>query len=127
MIPRHFTSRSGRTRVIRWSKLGLIGLGSACFAILLFSALVLYTPALHWLAGDWTGAQTSRYFDKLANDLSAGAVNALVAPEPDPDLPEGNWLPTKAGLPFSLTFRTYVPKDVVKTGAWFVPAVELAD
>jgi hypothetical protein len=27
------------------------------------------------------------------------------------------------GKPFSLTFRTYVPKDVVKRGEWFPPAV----
>ena len=33
-------------------------------------------------------------------------------------VPESNWLPSTDGKPFSLTFRTYVPKDVVKRGEW---------
>lgn len=33
-------------------------------------------------------------------------------------VPESNWLPAPAGKPFSLTFRTYVPKDAVKRGQW---------
>ena len=53
-----------------------------------------------------------------------GSLTLFLGPKPDPGFPEANWLPTKAGQPFSLTFRTYVPKEAVKTGEWFVPAVE---
>jgi len=31
---------------------------------------------------------------------------------------ESNWLPSPESKPFSLTFRTYVPKDLVKRGEW---------
>jgi hypothetical protein len=38
--------------------------------------------------------------------------------------PESNWLLAPSGKAFSLTIRTYVPKDVVKRGEWFPPAVK---
>ena len=34
---------------------------------------------------------------------------------------QSNWLPSPQGKPFSLTFRTYVPKDIVKRGEWTPP------
>lgn len=37
-------------------------------------------------------------------------------------VPESNWLPSPSGKPFSLTFRTYVPKNIVKK-AWAPPPV----
>lgn len=39
-------------------------------------------------------------------------------------MPESNWLPSAAGKGFSLTLRTYVPKDMVKRGEWFPPAIK---
>ena len=48
----------------------------------------------------------------------------LIAAQPDETVPESNWLPAPAGKPFSLTFRTYVPRQVVKDGKWFPPALE---
>ncbi|MNL82653.1 hypothetical protein D3C87_2100820 [compost metagenome] len=39
------------------------------------------------------------------------------------EIAESNLLPSPQGKPFSLTFRTYVPKDVVKRGEWFPPAI----
>ncbi|WP_370638918.1 DUF1214 domain-containing protein [Croceicoccus sp. Ery5] len=45
-----------------------------------------------------------------------------MAPEPPAGAPQANWLPSPKGKGFSLTFRTYVPRDVVKSGGWFPPA-----
>jgi hypothetical protein len=59
---------------------------------------------------------------KLANELD-GSLKIAVGPKPVPGIPESNWLPSPAGKPFSLTFRTYVPKDLVKEGKWAPPAV----
>jgi hypothetical protein len=53
-----------------------------------------------------------------------GALEILISAQPDPNRPQSNWLPAPAGKPFSLTFRTYVPKELVKRGDWFPPAVE---
>jgi hypothetical protein len=38
-------------------------------------------------------------------------------------VPESNWLPSAEGKPFSLTFRTYVAKDLIKQGEWQPSAV----
>lgn len=37
---------------------------------------------------------------------------------------KSNWLPAPDGKPFSLTLRTYVPKELVKRGEWFPPAIK---
>ena len=47
-----------------------------------------------------------------------GSLKIAVAAGPVPGIPDSNLLPAPDGKPFSLTFRTYVPKDVVKRGAW---------
>ena len=52
-----------------------------------------------------------------------GSLKILIAPEYDPLVPKSNWLPSAAGSGFSLTLRTYVPRDAVKRGEWFPPAV----
>lgn len=52
-----------------------------------------------------------------------GSLKIFLAPAPGTGIPESNWLPAPEGKPFSLTFRTYVPKDVVKRGEWFPPAL----
>lgn len=43
------------------------------------------------------------------------------------NVPEANWLPTAPGKLFSLTWRTYIPKEIVKQGNWFPPAVSARD
>ena len=53
-----------------------------------------------------------------------GSLKLLVAPQPVEGMPVSNWLPSPDGQPFSLTFRSYVPKSAVQTGEWFPPAVE---
>jgi len=52
-----------------------------------------------------------------------GSLKIAIGPKPVAGVSESNWLPSPAGKPFSLTFRTYVPKDIVKRGQWTPPAV----
>lgn len=54
-----------------------------------------------------------------------GSLKIVIGPSPISGVPESNWLPSKAGQPYSLTFRTYVPKEAVKTGEWAPPAVTM--
>jgi hypothetical protein len=42
-------------------------------------------------------------------------------------VPESNWLPSAAGKPFSLTYRTYVPKDAMRRCEWTPPALEAVE
>lgn len=52
-----------------------------------------------------------------------GSLKIAIGPKPVAGVPETNWLPSPEGKPFSLTFRTYVPKDIVKRGEWQPAAV----
>jgi hypothetical protein len=52
-----------------------------------------------------------------------GSLKVAIGPKPVAGAAESNWLPSAEGRPFSLTFRTYVPKDVVKRCQWTPPAV----
>jgi hypothetical protein len=56
-----------------------------------------------------------------------GSLTLVLAPKPVAGVPESNWLPTAPGKPFSLTWRTYIPKDIVTQGNWFPPAVSKRD
>ncbi len=47
-----------------------------------------------------------------------GSLKIAIGPKPFASVPDSNWLPSAGGKPFSLTFRTYVPKDIVKKGNW---------
>lgn len=49
-----------------------------------------------------------------------GSLKIGIGPAPVTGVPETSWLPSAAGKPFSLTFRTYVPKEIVKT-QWAPP------
>ena len=53
-----------------------------------------------------------------------GSLKILLASKPNAAVPESNWLPAADGKGFSLTLRTYVPKDLVKRGEWFPPALK---
>jgi hypothetical protein len=52
-----------------------------------------------------------------------GSLKIAIGPKPVAGIAESNWLPSPEGKPFSLTFRTYVPKDGVKRGEWTPPPV----
>ncbi|HWJ98397.1 MAG TPA: DUF1214 domain-containing protein [Acidimicrobiales bacterium] len=51
-----------------------------------------------------------------------GGMQIFVAPDARGTIAEANWLPAAEGRPFSLTFRAYVPREIVKQGEWFPPA-----
>ncbi|HVY05641.1 MAG TPA: DUF1214 domain-containing protein [Burkholderiales bacterium] len=51
-----------------------------------------------------------------------GSLKIGIGPKPPPGVPESNWLPSAPGKPFALTFRTYVPKEIVRT-EWAPPAL----
>lgn len=53
-----------------------------------------------------------------------GSLKILFASKPNAAVPESNWLPAPEGKGFTLTLRTYVPKDLVKRGEWFPPAIK---
>jgi hypothetical protein len=52
-----------------------------------------------------------------------GGLKIRVARKPDASMSDSNWLPAPNGQAFSLTLRAYVPKDPVKLGEWFPPAL----
>ncbi len=52
-----------------------------------------------------------------------GSLTLVLAPESVAGVPQANWLPTATGRPFSLTWRTYIPKEIVKQGNWFPPPI----
>jgi hypothetical protein len=56
-----------------------------------------------------------------------GSLKIAIGPKQVAGVPESNWLPSPEGKPFSLTFRAYVPKEIVKDGKWTPPAVEKAN
>ncbi|ACA15734.1 protein of unknown function DUF1214 [Methylobacterium sp. 4-46] len=52
-----------------------------------------------------------------------GSLKIAVGPKPVAGVPKTNWLPSAEGRPFSLTFRAYVPREVVKRCEWTPPSV----
>jgi len=52
-----------------------------------------------------------------------GSLKIAIGPQAVSGVPASNWLPAPPGKAFSLTFRTYVPKDSVKNGTWTPPPV----
>jgi hypothetical protein len=54
-----------------------------------------------------------------------GSLKIAIGPKAVEDVPDSNWLPAPSGREFSLTFRTYVPKELVRRGEWAPPAVTL--
>jgi hypothetical protein len=53
-----------------------------------------------------------------------GSLKIAVGPKPVSGVAESNWLPSAEGKPFSLTFRTYVPKRAAQTCEWTPPTLE---
>jgi hypothetical protein len=52
-----------------------------------------------------------------------GSLKIGIGPKPVDGIPEENWLPSAEGKPFSLTFRTYVPKEAARRCEWTPAAV----
>jgi hypothetical protein len=53
-----------------------------------------------------------------------GSLSIWLASSMPQGIPASNWLPTPAGKGFSLNLRMYVPKQDVRDGKWFPPAIE---
>jgi hypothetical protein len=53
-----------------------------------------------------------------------GSLKIATGPALPKGVAETNWLPSAAGKPFALTFRTYLPKDIVRRGDWTPPPLE---
>jgi hypothetical protein len=53
-----------------------------------------------------------------------GSLKIAIGPKPNSNVPESNWLPSAAGKPFSLTFRTYVPREAAQKCEWTPPPLE---
>lgn len=56
-------------------------------------------------------------YSPLKNEAD-GSLKIGIGPHPPAGVPESNWLPSPEAKPFSLTLRTYVPKDAVKKLEW---------
>lgn len=54
---------------------------------------------------------------------SDGSLSIWLASSMPKGIPASNWLPTPAGKGFSLNLRMYVPKQDVRDGTWFPPAI----
>ena len=52
-----------------------------------------------------------------------GSLKIAIGPKPVDGVPESNWLPSAEGKPFTLTFRSYLPKASVINEKWQPPAV----
>jgi len=53
-----------------------------------------------------------------------GSLSIWLAPSMPKGIPSSNWLPTLVGKGFSLNLRMYAPKEDVRDGKWFPPAIE---
>ena len=52
-----------------------------------------------------------------------GSLTLYFAPKRPPGAPDGNWLPTPPGQPYTLTWRSYGPDQPILSGAWFPPSL----
>ena len=66
----------------------------------------------------------TRAVDSLLRDEDGGVTLHVQHESPGRDR-EANWLPCPAG-PFSLTFRTYLPRAEIRDGTWTAPPVRKA-
>jgi hypothetical protein len=89
-----------------------------------WSVILVGVPDYRVVPNDLKRYNFNTYSD--LNKEADGSLKIGIGPKPVAGVPESNWLPSPEGKPFSLTFRTYVPKDVVKKGEWTLPAATAA-
>ncbi|MBD9634654.1 DUF1214 domain-containing protein [Pseudomonas sp. PDM19] len=82
-------------------------------------------------------ATDSKTFHVLPNELNRfllnnhskltygadGSLTLYFGPQKPADAPEGNWLPTRPGLPYRLIFRYYGAQGAVADGSYFPPVL----
>ncbi|WP_435307677.1 DUF1214 domain-containing protein [Sebaldella termitidis] len=88
-----------------------------------FWSITLYNTPDYHVAKNALNKYNVNNMTKL-NKNKDGSLTIWVGPE----LPKGasreNWIPTEKGREFVLTFRLYVPKEVVRNGSWTPPAIQ---
>jgi hypothetical protein len=66
-----------------------------------------------------------KYSISFRTDLTPdtdGGFTIYIAPDPRPDIPEANWLPsTGPGKPWAIVMRLFLPKPDVLDGSWTPP------
>jgi hypothetical protein len=87
-----------------------------------FWSLTLY-DASGYLVPNAIGRYALRDRDALCTN-DDGSLDLYIQPSSPGSAREGNWLPSPAGAPFSLTLRLYWPKPAVLDGTWSPPPVE---
>ncbi|WP_312942984.1 DUF1214 domain-containing protein [Agrobacterium pusense] len=86
-----------------------------------WSVILVGVPDYRVVANDLKRYNFNSYSDlKKEKD---GSLKIAIGPHPVRGIPESNCLPSPEGKPFSLTFRTYVPKEAVRHGDWAPSAV----
>jgi hypothetical protein len=86
-----------------------------------WSVILVSAPDYHVVANPLNRYNFNSYSPlKFESD---GSLKIAIGAEPVTGVPDSNRLPSPLGGAFSLTFRTYVPKDSVKSGEWSPPAV----
>jgi hypothetical protein len=86
-----------------------------------WSVILVGVPDYHVVPND-LGRYNLNTYSELSGEPD-GSLKIAIGPTPPDGVPDSNWLPSAPGKPFSLTFRTYVPKDLVKNDQWAPPAV----
>lgn len=86
-----------------------------------WSIILLSVPDYRVVPNKWNRFNFNS--DSKLTKESDGSFNIAIGPEPVAGAPDSNWLPSAPGKPFTLTFRTYVPKDIVKQGKWAPPPI----
>ncbi|MBX5163228.1 MULTISPECIES: DUF1214 domain-containing protein [unclassified Rhizobium] len=81
-----------------------------------WSVILVSVPDYRVIPNDLRRYNFNSYSD-LKKEVD-GSLKIAIGPKPVAGIPDTNWLPSADGKPFSLTFRTYVPKDIVKTCDW---------
>ena len=71
----------------------------------------------------WSGRDYNLNNHSALQKESDGSLKIAMGPKPVAGVAESNWLPSPDGKPFTLTFRTYVPKEIVAR-EWAPPALE---
>ena len=87
-----------------------------------FWSITLYDQAQHLYANELDRyVLGSRQLDAMHRDADGG-LTLHVRHERPPHHLVANWLPAPRA-PYGLTFRTYLPGEAIRSGAWTAPPV----
>lgn len=84
-----------------------------------WSVILVSVPEYRVVPNELNRYNLNQYSPLVINDDRS--LTITISPEAPAKNPSANWLPSPAGQPFSLTFRSYVPREVVPFGKWSPP------